>query len=188
MKAGAIYRKSSFRARRATPAARATQSSETVSIPSRRFADLEAGDPSEISGAHGMVVQPLSKRSTSMSTTRKISIRSLAGLSLMVAVTWCDAAAFPTGTYEAGGVVIDFGSDGRFHVSQGGKSVVEGTYKVAGDKVTLADVSGSSACPRDKASGTYIWRIEKSTLTFTKVDDPCDDRSSDMTGHPWQMR
>jgi hypothetical protein len=121
-----------------------------------------------------------------MITTRKISISSVAGASLTMAATWCVAAAFPTGAYEAGGTVIDFGSDGRVHVLQGGKSVVEGTYKVTGDKLTLTDVSGSFACPKDKASGTYTWHVKESALTLTKVDDPCDDRSSDITGHPWQ--
>jgi hypothetical protein len=51
-----------------------------------------------------------------MITTRKISISSVAGASLTMAATWCVAAAFPTGAYEAGGTVIDFGSDGRVHV------------------------------------------------------------------------
>jgi hypothetical protein len=121
-----------------------------------------------------------------MIATRKISISSVAGASLTMAATWCVAAAFPTGAYEAGGTVIDFGSDGRVHVLRGGKSVVEGTYKVTGDKLTLTDVSGSFACPKDKASGTYTWHVKESALTLTKVDDPCDDRSSDITGHPWQ--
>lgn len=121
-----------------------------------------------------------------MNTARKILISSLAGLSLTVAATCYGAAAFPTGAYEAGGIVINFGSDGRVHVLQGDKSVVEGTYKIVGNKLTLTDVSGSFACPKDKASGTYTWQIEESAPTLTKVDDPCDDRSSDITGHPWR--
>jgi hypothetical protein len=121
-----------------------------------------------------------------MITTRKTSISSVAGVSLTMAATWCVAAAFPTGEYEAGGTVIDFGGDGRVHILQGGQSVVEGTYKVAGDKLILTDVTGSFACLKDKASGTYTWHVKESALTLTKVDDPCEDRSSDMTGHPWQ--
>ena len=121
-----------------------------------------------------------------MITTRKTLISSLAGLSLSMVALWSGAAAFPTGAYEADGTVIDFGSDGRVHISQGGKTMVEGTYKIAGDKLTLTDVSGSFACPKDKASGTYTWQVQTSALTLTKVDDPCDDRSSDLTGHPWQ--
>jgi hypothetical protein len=122
-----------------------------------------------------------------MGTTRKILIHSVAGLSLTMA-TLCGAAAFPAGTYEAGGTSIEFGSDGHVHVVQGGKSVVEGTYKGVGDKLTITDESGAFACPKDKASGTYTWHVEKSALTLTKVDDPCDDRSSDLTGHPWQKK
>jgi len=121
-----------------------------------------------------------------MNTAHKILISSLTGLSLAAAATWCGAAEFPSGAYEAGGIVMDFGRDGRVRLSQGGKTMVEGTYKVAGDKLTLTDVSGSFACPKDKASGTYTWHIEKSALTLEKVDDPCEDRSSDITGHPWQ--
>lgn len=123
-----------------------------------------------------------------MNIVRKILTSSLAGASLTIAATCSSAAAFPTGAYEAGGMVLNFGGDGRIHVLQGGKSVVEGTYKIAGDKLTLTDVSGTFACPKDEASGTYIWQIDKSALTLTKVDDPCDDRASDITGHPWQKQ
>lgn len=98
------------------------------------------------------------------------------------------APSFPSGDYDAGAVTLSFGSGGKYRVLQGAAAMVEGTYKAEGDNLVLTDVSGPYACPADKKTGTYAWHVEGKGLTLTKVDDACDDRSADLTGHPWQKK
>lgn len=97
------------------------------------------------------------------------------------------APAFPAGSYESGGITLKFDGSGNFAALKNGTSVVEGIYKTEGDKLTLTDLSGQIACPKEE-SGTYIWRSDKSALTLTKVEDACDERASDLTAHPWQRQ
>ena len=115
-------------------------------------------------------------------------IATLALLSLTAVGACLAAAAFPVGDFETGSVTLSFGSDGAYRVLQGGHAMVEGTYRSDGDKLTLTDVSGQFACPAEKAKGTYTWRLEGKALTLTTVDDACEDRSSDLTGHPWAKK
>ena len=100
----------------------------------------------------------------------------------------CFAATFPAGDFENGGVILSFGGDGAYRVTQNDHAMVSGAYRSKGDRLTLTDVSGQFACPSDKAKGTYAWRLDGTALTLTKVDDACEDRSSDLTGHPWMQK
>ena len=111
-------------------------------------------------------------------------VRLVASFSL-VAMGVAFGASFPTGNYNAGEVTLSFDSGGKYRVLQSTKVMIEGTYKTEGDKLVLTDLSGPYACPADQKTGTYAWRVESNALTLTKVDDACDDRSADLTGHPW---
>jgi hypothetical protein len=123
-----------------------------------------------------------------MHYARSASFTWMVACSLSMAAGSAIAAAFPAGKYGAGGMSIEFGANGRFHVTEGGQSIVEGTYKADGDKLTLTDVSGPQACAGKAASGTYYWRLDHSALTLTKADDPCEDRASDLSGHTMQKQ
>lgn len=65
---------------------------------------------------------------------------------------------------------LDMGMDGNINVV--GKVVAEG------DQVSVWDVSGELACPGDQ-KGVYKFAVDGDTLTFTKVEDPCEGRGSD---------
>lgn len=116
------------------------------------------------------------------------SVRHVVLFSLAAAGVVFAAASFPAGDYDAGAVTLSLGSGGKYRVLQGAGAMIEGTYTTEGDKLVLTDVSGPYACPADKKTGTYAWHVEGNALTLTKVDDACDDRSADLTGHPWQKK
>ncbi len=99
-----------------------------------------------------------------------------------------DASDFPQGTYTAGEFAIFFGDKGQFRVSKGEETLVEGEYTIAKDQVTLMDKRGPLSCVEGAAKGTYRWKYEAETLTFTKVDDPCPGRSDALASQPWKRK
>ena len=99
-----------------------------------------------------------------------------------------DTSEFPQGTYTAGEFTIVFGDKGQFRVSQGEQMQVEGEYTVEKDQVTLMDKRGPMACGEGADKGTYRWKYEAETLTFTKVDDPCEGRSQALPSQGWKRK
>jgi hypothetical protein len=91
------------------------------------------------------------------------------------------AADFPTGSYEAKGIVITFATAQKWHLTQGKDTVVSGTYSVKGDQLEITDVDGPWACKAGQQTGTYAWKVDNAVLTFTKVADACKDRSDPLT-------
>lgn len=72
----------------------------------------------------------------------------------------------PNGTYEL--ARLDVGT------------VVTGTYKVSGNKVTITDASGILSCANPQAgngvqaaTGTYTWSVKSDKLTLTASQDGC---------------
>lgn len=98
------------------------------------------------------------------------------------------ASNFPPGEYVAGGTTLRFGTDGKVHVMEHGKEVVLGTYTSTANQLVITDVSGPYACAEGKKTGTYAWQMHGSDVTLTKVEDACDDRASDLVGHPWRKK
>jgi hypothetical protein len=96
------------------------------------------------------------------------------------------AADFPSGTYEANGLVVTFASNGKFHGEQGKETKITGTYAVSGDKVKFTDLGGPWACKKPNQTGTYSWKTDGGALTFTKVSDACEDRVGSITHSSWQ--
>ena len=74
--------------------------------------------------------------------------------------------AFPVGTYASDDFTIAFRGDGTFRVSEKGDAVVEGSYTVEADRITLTDKQGRYACPAD-VDGKYTWKQNGQTLAFT---------------------
>ena len=113
---------------------------------------------------------------------------------LVVTITGVGIAAaraawdFPQGSYTAGEFTIFFGDKGQFRVSQGETTQVEGEYTIEKDQLTLIDKRGPMACGEGTEKGTYRWKYEAQTLTFTKVDDACSGRSEALPAHPWKRK
>ena len=91
--------------------------------------------------------------------------------------------AFPVGIYASDDFTIAFRSDGTFRVSEKGDAVVEGTYTVEADRITLTDKQGRYACVTE-GPGKYTWKQNGQTLAFTKVDDSCTGRERVLTSGP----
>lgn len=96
-------------------------------------------------------------------------------------------ASFPAGTYASGDFTVAFRSDGTFRVSEKGEAVVEGSYAVEADRITLTDKQGRYACVAE-GPGKYTWKQNGQTLAFTKVDDSCPGRERILTTQPLTKR
>jgi len=115
-------------------------------------------------------------------------IRSLgARLTLLVigvlAGTLLAKSTFPAGTYASGDFTVTFRGDGTFRVSEKGAPVVDGSYTVEADRITLTDKQGRYACVAE-GPGKYTWKQNGQTLVFTKVDDNCPGRERTLTKQP----
>ena len=62
------------------------------------------------------------------------------------------------------------------------KNLAVGSYQLDGDKLTLTYASGDMCKPNE--TGNYKVVISKIGIRFTKVDDPCADRSK-IDGQTW---
>jgi hypothetical protein len=100
------------------------------------------------------------------------------------------AAEFPKGTYTASNQKdwsIQFGDKGKFTVMSAGKTVVEGSYEVADDQITLTDEKGPFAAKDDDSkTGKYKWKLEGKSLTFSKVADKSTGRELLLTMNTWE--
>jgi hypothetical protein len=96
------------------------------------------------------------------------------------------APTFPTGKYKAGEISIQFDAHGNVKLSQGDRALVDGHYMANGDQIKLTDKSGPMACSKGEETGTYRWKHEGDTLTFSKLEDRCDGRSGDLVGRGWK--
>jgi hypothetical protein len=100
------------------------------------------------------------------------------------------AADFPTGSFIVEGTTptLTFDDKGRFHVEEGQKTQVTGTYTVKGGEIQFTDKDGPWACTKDdEKTGTYRWKYENSVLTFTKVMDACADRVGSLATAKWKQ-
>ena len=65
---------------------------------------------------------------------------------------------------------------------------VRGTVRIAGNQITFHDVSGPLACKGVQATGRYIWKIQGTKLTFTRLADRCQGRRALMTATYTRVR
>src|SRR5262245_8410864 len=120
-------------------------------------------------------------------------------LILLICVSVCmgvaslvSAAGFPKGTFtltSSGKSVwtLDFNGKGNFVVTEDGKTVVEGIYKISKEQIQFTDEKGPYAQPEAKI-GTYIWKFNDRKLTFTKVEDSAEPRSRTLRSGSWEMK
>ncbi len=88
----------------------------------------------------------------------------------------------PDWLYEGGlwKIRFDRGVYRVFHADVGWRSI--GSYTVAEDRLILFN---DPYCPQDV--GVYAWKLEKGTLTFQVIDDPCaiQLRGKNLAHLPW---
>jgi hypothetical protein len=109
-------------------------------------------------------------------------------IGLLAGATTAGAADLPRGDYVAGDLTLRFERDGHFHVATAGKHYVDGTYAVAGDMLTLVDVSGEMACAKAQATGTYRWSLDGGKLRLVKIADACTERAQDLAAQAWTAK
>ncbi len=111
-------------------------------------------------------------------------------IALTLVVGSAFAADFPIGSYSAHqNLTIVFDKQGTFHVTQDGKSVVIGNYRIKGDQLELTDRDGPWACTKaGQQSGTYQWKYGDAGLTLTKVTDACEERGATLATSSWKPK
>ena len=124
---------------------------------------------------------------------RKLTIRfcvaALAGLAAVVSGTAFARDGLPEGVYGAGPYRLEFKAHGKFRVMKSNYALVEGDYKVAGDRIELTDRRGPFACKgAGQATGTYSWKLEEGSLMLSKIEDKCSDRSESFATSPWKRQ
>lgn len=65
---------------------------------------------------------------------------------------------------------------GTFAVMRSGEHAVEGTIRIAGNRITFSDLIGPFRCRGPQAVGIYRWRLAGQTLTLRPIRDPCAGR------------
>jgi hypothetical protein len=98
------------------------------------------------------------------------------------------ASSFPGGDYVAGQVMLHFDQSGHMRLTKGKQALVDGTFTVQADHISLTDKSGPMACAKGEETGVYQWKLEHDALTLTKVEDACDGRSGDLVAQPWKRQ
>ena len=94
---------------------------------------------------------------------------------------------FPIGGFTMedadGKWVMTLAADGDFTLTRNNGPWVEGRYTLAGNQITLHDVSGpgTKKCA-GKGDGTYTWSFDGKVLTFEAVNDQCDARRGTQQG------
>ncbi len=77
---------------------------------------------------------------------------------------------------EQGTITFTFTSDKKYEVefTGDGEADVLGSYVISGNQLTVTDEGGDYS---SGTSGVYEFKVDDSSLTLTKVDDPVDGRS-----------
>lgn len=112
-------------------------------------------------------------------------------LAITAAVTTSPVFAdtdFPGGNYAAGQIVLHFEPSGHMRLTKDDQVLVDGTFAVQADRISLTDKSGPMACEKGQETGVYQWKLEHDALTLTKVDDACDGRSGDLAAQAWKRQ
>lgn len=76
-------------------------------------------------------------------------------------------------------------ANSRAEVRQNGKLMVESTYSLNNNVMTLADQGGELACQGGQRAGIYAFKLENDQLTLKALDDSCADRVKLLTNQPW---
>ena len=81
---------------------------------------------------------------------------------------------------------ITFSKKNKFQVSRDDKIVIEGSFTVTTERLTLTDEKGDLACAgANNQSGTYRWSIKQKKLSLAAVSDNCIGRQFILTLRSW---
>ena len=116
----------------------------------------------------------------------------LAVVGLWLTASPAEAADFPKGTFTVKASdatwAVTFDSKGKFKVTRDGQEGLTGSYKVTKDEVELTDEEGPFAGKGDLKACTYKWKLDGKKLTFTKVKDESESRSTIITAGAWDKK
>src|SRR5262245_23996838 len=82
----------------------------------------------------------------------------------------------PSGAYRSPTASLRLSADGNATVSGANGVVSVGSYRLAGDTISLRDERGPATCGDEP--GLYLWRMTADTLRFRVVSDRCEGRRS----------
>jgi len=73
-------------------------------------------------------------------------------------------------------------------VTESGQTVVaeEGYYTLTRDQMVFTAEGGNYACIGPQ--GIYQWALDGKTLTLTTIEDPCPERNTLNSAHPWSRQ
>ncbi len=66
-----------------------------------------------------------------------------------------------------------------------GKKVASGTYTQSGSIISFAQRNAPAGQTQCSTPGKYRFMLSGSTLTFTKISDPCNSVRSELLSHPF---
>ena len=85
--------------------------------------------------------------------------------------------------------IIEFAADGSYLVSEvadiGPRERLQGEFKLTEDEITFNDMTGEFNCT---GKGRYNWSLVGDELTFSLVEDECEDRVYIYTVSPWMRQ
>lgn len=107
------------------------------------------------------------------------------------------AAGLPAGAAELSGTynaVVDGVEYGLIFDEEGNMSVVEdydatvvAQYEADGTEITITDLGGAGACQGDEATGVYNYTGGTDSLSFTRVQDACEQRVRMLDGNTFDL-
>lgn len=114
----------------------------------------------------------------------KSALLALAGVAILGS-----AAAALEGEYTSadGAITTTFNADGTRVVSVPAASMtINETYTLEGDTLTVTAGADDAICMG--AAGTYTVAETADSVTFTVVEDACEQRATSMTAGPWTKK
>jgi len=97
--------------------------------------------------------------------------------------------SFPYGRLALRGYPMEMSKDGHFRIYSGSTTFVEGTFILAGNKITVTDSGGQYACKgRDMNPGSYYWTVHDEGLYLMLIKDHCTARRTAFLEAPLKIR
>jgi len=98
-------------------------------------------------------------------------------------------STFPYGLLELRGYAMEMTKDGKFRIYSDSTTFVEGTFTIAGNKMTIFDSGGLYACRGKRMNpGIYHWTVHDRGLYLALVKDNCGARRTAFLEAPLKMR
>ena len=110
-------------------------------------------------------------------------------VSVLTLTAATQGAKFPAGSYKANNgtnnIAIDFDTTGAINVFVDGQAFSSSAWQAKADTLSFGPVTNAPEGYNCAASGTYLWSIADTRITFTLVADDCQSRLQALTGLAW---